>query len=238
MEEQKRNIDIEITDAIMERPHGFKIAGQWFYLYPPTLGKAILLGRLIPQLELNGKRLKIVPAAEILRVVSEHKDIVCTILAYHTAKNKDEIFSIEFITEREQFLKKNLSSADMVELLLIVLANDPTEEFIKHIGIDKERKQQSRISKLKNEKGNTVSFGGNSMYGSLLDAACERYGWTLDYVVWGISYVNLRMMMSDAINSVYLTDEERKKVRISTDKTRIKMDEKGAWDKIKSMKWD
>ena len=40
-------------------------------------------------------------------------------------------------------------------------------------------------------------FGGKTIWGTLIDAACERYGWTFDYVVWGISYNNLTLMLKD-----------------------------------------
>ena len=33
-----------------------------------------------------------------------------------------------------------------------------------------------------------------------MDVVCARYGWTLDYALWGISYVNLAMMTHDAIS--------------------------------------
>ena len=56
---------------------------------------------------------------------------------------------------------------------------------------------------------------GNSTYGTMIDFACQRYGWTFDYVVWGISYINLRMLMADAITTVYLSSDEMKQLGIS-----------------------
>ena len=32
----------------------------------------------------------------------------------------------------------------------------------------------------------------------------------MDYVVWGISYTNLKMIMVYAITTIYLSDDERK----------------------------
>lgn len=52
------------------------------------------------------------------------------------------------------------------------------------------------------------------MYGQIIDAACERYGWTFDYVLWGISLINLQMMLADKVSSVYLTDDENKRLHI------------------------
>lgn len=47
-----------------------------------------------------------------------------------------------------------------------------------------------RARELSKKVQNQYVFGGKSIWGALIDAACERYGWTFDYVVWGISYNN------------------------------------------------
>ena len=52
-------------------------------------------------------------------------------------------------------------------------------------------------------------MGGRSPWGSFLDAACERYKWTFDYVMWEISYVNLMMMLNDAVSIDYDTDTKK-----------------------------
>lgn len=43
----------------------------------------------------------------------------------------------------------------------------------------------------------------------MLSEACAKYGWTLEYVLWGISYLNLNMMFADSI-SVLSSHENRK----------------------------
>jgi hypothetical protein len=68
---------------------------------------------------------------------------------------------------------------------------------------------------LKAKKDNgSLTFGGRSIYGQLIDRACERYGWTVEYVVWGISYANLTLMLADQQTSIYLTEDELKKAKI------------------------
>lgn len=85
---------------------------------------------------------------------------------------------------------------------------------VRHFGIDKENTERKRIAKVKKDNS-SISFGGNSTYGTMIDFACQRYGWTFDYVVWGISYINLRMLMADAITTVYLSSDEMKQLGIS-----------------------
>lgn len=48
----------------------------------------------------------------------------------------------------------------------------------------------------------------------MLDVVCSKYGWTLDYALWGISYLNLNMMIGDAITVLTSFREEDEKVEI------------------------
>ena len=52
--------------------------------------------------------------------------------------------------------------------------------------------------------------GGRSLWGNLLDVACAKYGWTLHYVLWEISYINLYMMLTDSITTVDIKDTNEK----------------------------
>lgn len=70
------------------------------------------------------------------------------------------------------------------------------------------------ITAMQKKTSKTVSFGGRSVYGSLIDYACQRYGWTMQYVVWGISYANLQMLIADALNTAYLNDDEMRKLGV------------------------
>lgn len=246
----KQNMNEEIMEAVMERPYGFSVRkrimlrivsirpNKRFYLYPVTLGMSILLSRLMQELEINAKLFAVNPSFEALRVVHAHKDIACLIIAYSTAKCKHEAFDAREMQKRKSFFIKHLDNEEIAQLLLIIYQYDKTALFVKHLGLDREQKDQAKISKAKNKNGNTVTFGGRSLYGSLIGAACEKYGWTLDYVVWGISLVNLRMMLADSINSIYLSDEEKKAARLTAGQEIVNMDDPSNWAKIKAMKWD
>ncbi len=53
------------------------------------------------------------------------------------------------------------------------------------------------------DRGGADSFyGGRSIWGEI-DGIASRYGWSYDYILWGISHANLRMMMADAIRTDY-----------------------------------
>ncbi|MFS2517448.1 hypothetical protein [Bacteroides xylanisolvens] len=206
-----KEMELSISDAIIERPIYFSIGKFKLCLYPPTLGKMQILKNLYFSMDVNMELLAINPLAETLRVCKEKSDIVCQIVAYSTFDGKKSVMDIEKILHRAKFLEGNVSVEDMATILTIILSNDQIEEFIQYFGIDADREMKTQISRIKGE-GNSVTFGGKSIYGLLIDFACQRYGWTMDYVLWGISYVNLNMLFADSITTVYLSDEERKKL--------------------------
>lgn len=49
-------------------------------------------------------------------------------------------------------------------------------------------------------------IGGRSIWGSLLDTVLQKYHWTLEYLLWGISFQNVRMLLSDTVSTT--TEEE------------------------------
>jgi hypothetical protein len=43
----------------------------------------------------------------------------------------------------------------------------------------------------------------------------EKYGWTLDYILWGISFLNLHMMLADCISTYYDSkSKDKEEVRV------------------------
>lgn len=206
-----KEIERNISDAIIERPINFSIGKSKLCLYPPTLGKMQILKNLYFSMDVNMELLAINPLAETLRTCTEKPDAVCQIIAYSTFNDKKSIMDMEKVLHRAKFFQDNTSVEDMATILTIILSNDKIEEFIQYFGIDAEREMKAQISRIKGE-GSSITFGGKSIYGLLIDFACQRYGWTMDYVLWGISYVNLNMLFADAITTVYLSDEERKKL--------------------------
>lgn len=231
----KVNIEQSIADTIIERPHGFKVEGRQFYLYPVTLGKTYLLGRLIENLEMNQEIMKFNPFLEALRVAATKKEDSLRIIAYNTAQGKEDVFDNEKIEERIQFFNDNLNNEDIAQLLMVLFTETPVEDYIKHFRLDKERDDMHKVLRCKKDSKGSYSFGGKSIYGSMIDFLAQRYGWTMDYIVWGISFKNLQMLMADMITNIHLTDEEAKKCRVSNDRNFISGDDMSNIEKIKQM---
>ncbi len=231
----KVNIEQSIADTIIERPHGFKVDGRQFYLYPVTLGKTYLLGRLVEGLEINNEIMSFNPYLEALRLVETKKNESVRIIAYHTARDKEEVFDNVMMDERIAFFTKHLENEEMAQILITLFTDVSVDSYVKHFRLDKEKEDMQKVMRCKKESKGTYTFGGKSIYGSMIDTLAHRYGWTMDYIVWGISYKNLQMLLSDMVTTIHLTEDESKKCRVSNDRNFISGDDMKNIDKIKQI---
>lgn len=240
MGENKTDIDELIADSVIGRQIEFALSGQRFFIYPFSLGKTIVLNRLLKDVELNDKILSINPFIEALRVAEQARDIACRLIAYMTCDGKAEVMNSALVEERAKLFGEKMDNEDIATLLLHYLTSDRTDQFAKHIGLDKDAERKRKVMNAKSDGDkNNYTFGGLSVFGTLIDWAAERYGWTKDYIVWGIDYTSLKMMQADAISSIYVTDEERKKLHMSNDRNTINGDDKASVEQfINSQKWD
>lgn len=212
--DKEKQLELDLADTIIDRPKGFSVGRRHFYLYPVTLGKMYLQKRVTDNLDINTDLLQVNPYAEALRLVEKKKEDCCLLLTYHTLQTKKEVLSNRIVTIRKNIFLREMDNDDIATLVLTCLTSDKTSLFIQHLGIDKELERMADVAKAKESK-NTFNFGGKSVYGTLIDAACERYKWTFDYVLWEISYTNLWLLMKDKVTSIYLTDDEMKKSHIN-----------------------
>lgn len=235
--EADKNKEMDIADAIMEKPLCFQIGSRFFYLYPITLGKRYLISRIIETLEVNVDMLTLNPSMEALRVVHTHPKEVCRIIAYTSLRTKEEVFDESKVSKLVSLFGEKMDEEDMVSLLIYILNDIDHRDYFKILGISKEQDRMSRAQGAKEEDKNTLSFGGVSVYGSLIDFACERYKWTMDYVVWGISYINLQLLIADSVKTVYLTDEERRRCGVTNKRNTVSASDPNIIKKLMSEDW-
>ena len=211
MKKNNKTIEEYFADAVMGRPYGFYVENRHFFLYPVTLGKMYLLQRHIERMEINEQHLSDNLSLEAIRLAKTKREECISLLTYHTCKTKEEVFDTTSNEEKKNFFEKELSEDELATLLILILSTDKTETFTKHFGIDKESDRRNAVIRTKATKDkNNMSFGGKTVYGALIDAACERYGWTKDYVVWGIDYTSLRLMLADKVSSIFCSEEDLK----------------------------
>lgn len=209
--------------TLIAQPHPFKIGSRQYYLYPQSLGQSVLINNLCRRLGLDKVASKN-PLLAALKAIDADASLVCRIIAYATCRSKEQCLDLTFIEEREKEFGSTLERNELATLLLLIITDDDIATFIHYLGLDRE---QQRIQKAMQARGdkNTLTFCGKSIYGTLIDSVCQRYGWTFDYVVWGISYANLKLLTADAIQTVFLTDEERRRTCLSSDNTVYNMDD-------------
>lgn len=150
----------------------------------------------------------------IVVAISREKREAAKFIALCTFRGKQMLNGTD-LEHRTSIFAKNLNTEEMATLILAILNMEKTQDAIIQLGIDKEQDTARRISDIKNRQGNnSITTGGVSLYGSLISAACEKYGWTYDECVWGISYANLRLMLADSVNTHVLDEKERRLVNV------------------------
>lgn len=209
-----------VADTLIERPEWFFVGGQQFCFYPTTLGKSMVLSDLISQLNIDKDMMKINTSFELARLVITQEDIVLKIIVISTLSERKDIINESLIKKRVDFFRENLDCTEKTTLFGVCLDDDKTKVLQDYLGITEENFWKHKAINAK-QTDSSISFGGKSIYGSLIDFCCERYGWTMDYVLWGVSYINLKMLMSDYPTNIYLSDEERKKIHIPQDRSRL-----------------
>ena len=229
------DIDSLIIDAVTEKPICFGKDGRFFYLYPPSLGVSLISSKYLSALKFNTAVMAYNEEVEMLRLMHEHRDNILRLIAMHTFKRRSDIMD-------EIALRNRIDDISGLELPMMVVLTKMIiewhtwqEKLVKHFDLDKEAKQRKKISDFKEKDSHSLSFGGRSVYGSIIDYAAERYGWQVGYIVWGVSIINLNMMMCDSVTSVFLTKEESSKIGVSTDKIFINADDPKQAERIARM---
>lgn len=222
----------DIINQIIERPVLVEINRDFIRIEPASMGKTFLMSRLISELRIREKGLQENLHAEIVRIVKSQKDVVARLIAYYLCNTKAEIFDADAIQGRLKEIDE-LEIKDVACLLECILTAPKMTDFASMTGIEKEQQRIRDIEAKKEKDKGGVQAGGVSIYGSVIDAACERYGWTYEYVVWGISYTNLQLMLADAPRTIILNEKERKRVSALIDTEKVNGDDKEAMKALK-----
>ena len=202
------NIESKISGALIQKPIVFKLNGKRYEVYPFSLGKMQVLGWYMAELDLTG--IDYAPYETLYRICQTRKGDVCKIISICTMNDKGSLIDDSVIAKRaERFEKAGIE--DLATCLALIFSMPTPDMFFAHFGIDKDIRDKEEVNRIKSSKG-TVVFGGKSIWGALLDTACAKYGWSIEYILWDISYMNLQMMITDSLSSVYLTDDEQKKI--------------------------
>lgn len=229
----------ELTDkmvgTLLSEAEDIDIDGRVFTAGRPSLGKTLLLRRAIEKIksyivdEHRERTNALYTMAGLMQVATneERADDLYRILAIMFSNTRHELLSTSRREEVRAYLRKHLQPEEACTLFLNLHSVEDTFKYQDELGITNELKRMERISKVKKD-GGSVSFCGCSIWGNLIDRAAERYGWTLDYILWGVSLANLQMLMADQVKTVYLSEKERKQAHVSSDRRHINGNDKAA----------
>jgi len=199
------------TDILLERRHEFSVDGKMYHIAPPSLGKLFVLQGIIAGIGINEKLLASMPHVELLRVAEAEKHKCCELIAYATCDTREQLCNIGELEKRTKHFGLHLDYAEIATLMVATFSHNRHHQFMEEAGITKERERMAAVARRKG-KGGGIAFGGKTIFGQLIDPACERYGWTYEYAVWGVSAAVLELLMADKVCELFLTDEEKKKM--------------------------
>lgn len=205
----------KITDILLALPQGVTIGGERYNFYAPTLGISMMAARYLRALGLDKCMSDTDSTAHILELATKRRDDICRLIVLFTLSGKTEAWDAAMIERRAAAFVASVSAPELVMLLTMVLKQPDLKGIYRECGIQADRDQQSRIASIRKSKGNTPEqYGGHTVFGSMIDRAAERYGWTKDYIVWGIDLASLQLMLADGIGTTHLSDEEREQLGV------------------------
>lgn len=220
MNKNTDDIEIRARNILLDRTSSFTIDGynEVFRIHYPSYGIMTLVSETLDGAGLDRSNLSLNPYAEVLRLSSVSKDSVCRAISLYCVSGKADALGFE--SERlSSIFFSSMTVDELAKTLLMCLSLDNVDSVLRHYSLTRENDRYNRAAKVKMQKSDSISFGGITVYGSMLDPVMERYGWTLDYVVWGISYANLRLILSDMPKTLYMNKDDRKKAGITNEKT-------------------
>lgn len=227
---ENKEIESRIIDALSGVCPTFEVDGHKYTIHQKTLGKMYLFDRLRDEMGLNHEAMKENPLFEVLRVCKEERNRVLRMLAYATLHGKEKVFD-ETLVQAKIKAFEGLNNNDLATLMLSLLMDNDLADFTKYFKLDIDDENRKRVARVKKSE-NTITFGGRSVWGTIIDFACSRYGWTFDHVVWEISYINLMMLYKDKVETAYLNKDEVKKARLRSTEAVLNADDPKNMEKI------
>lgn len=203
-----------IADIITGKPQPFMAGEMRCALYPITLAKTFIVGKLLEKLGFTTIKDKN-PYIEAMNLVRKDKKTCCLILAYHATPNTyADFINDEEISRKAEHFAENITDESLAEMLILTLTADNADEVVKQYGIDKEHERMAEVMKIKEKSKNNISFGGKSLFGNFIGQLKEM-GYSDNEIIYERGYAFLQLMLADKVTQVYLTDEELKRLPTS-----------------------
>lgn len=234
-EQNERELDHALADIITAQPHEIRIGRKTLRLYPVTLAKTFVLRRWMDALDMDVNLLKTNPYVECLRLAETQREKVAEILAVHSAPNTQK----DLHDSRSRAMRRNLFASVKTEhlagLLMAVLTQDKTEELTQRLGLSAERERLTEVLAVKRKGGrNNLSFGGKSIFGAFIGQLKEM-GYTDEEILFERSYSYLRLMLTDKVTNIYLSDDELENLPQNAGGTLLDGDDDSDMDQLEAL---
>ena len=173
-EEDKKQIISSVADTIMELPISYKAGGQDFYMYPPSIGISMLVERL-----LDGK-LSPTDAKQgligTINAIRKERAIAVKVAALCSFENRKDATKEPLLIAREKEIEKAKDEVLVRIILRFLSYQSEYMRFFKYFGLDREKMDIQRCYSSKDSNDGSILFNCKSIYGTMIDVACERYG--------------------------------------------------------------
>lgn len=189
-----------IIDYLLERPYIVELGQRRLSFFPPSLG---VLLQAEAELPISPQRTDEADALAVM-LATAYPTEVARYLALHTCRTRAEAQDESKVSEVAQAIS-TLKADELTSLFLLVRGQSDASGLMEMLGIDDNLSRRKKAIE-RRATDSWESFGGLSIYGSLIDPLAERYGWTMDYILWGISYANIQLLLSDQPTSIYSAD--------------------------------
>lgn len=217
----------EIRQIITDKPDYIEFGKRIYYFYPLTLGKTLLIADYCQELHIDEDFYQDNMQLALLYLAKNSREKCLQFVRLFTIPNiedaKNKVYDVVGLRAFQKQWNK-VPVEDLAAIMLTLLSRkDMSDEISRHFALDKEVRRMKQAEEAKGDDS-TFMFCGKSLYGTMIYNACEKFGWTYDYIVWGVSLTNLKMLFADSIKTIYLSKDERKKAHISNDRTMVNMD--------------
>lgn len=229
-------MDANISNILLQRPVTFTIGDNRYSIYPATLGCMQLSAVLLQDFDTDEGVARAGNDLELMRIFHNYNDHCYRLIAYRMLKGK-EVIDEQKVRKVIRVLKA-LDNEDVLLLLKVVLEQTDMASLMKGLGITAELDEMRRVVAMKKDEGASLQYCGVSIYGGTINTLAEKYGWTLDYILWGISYDNIQLLLADAPKTIFLSEEERKRIKTTRGKDVMKVDDPANYEALKHLEFD
>ena len=195
-EEVGRLTEQRALDTLTEKIESFEIEGNdkeqiTLYLYPLQLGRLAMISRRLIDLDLIFDDEQMEGAVKRMwTICSEKSKEVAEIIAIATLRTQQEIE--DMLKERTKLIywSPTMDTTALTNILSTIV-------FYERYSLGKNAAGNDFPN---DNSGADSHYGGRSIWGQI-DNLINRYHWTLEYILWGISWANVQLMISDALKT-------------------------------------